>query len=252
MVLARVRNPAVTVSVIVPYYDKSSTLVRCVEALLNQSDARQGAEALEVIVVDDGSRDDDIHNRLPERVVYIWQRKHLYGLSRARNTGAKLANGRYLVFLDPDLLVCSTFVTSILDGFDRFGDRIIQTGYLVDFAFEGAPDPRAAFGVWNRPDQISSRWVHVAGSNLAISRALFDESPGFDEDLVYGGAEDILFGYQIGRLPGTGVLFNRGMEARHIPHPPSIHRQLNPDLSWEIVREKYPDFHRAYVIEGRR
>src|SRR5207245_507604 len=124
---------------------------------------------------------------LPPPVIYLWQRKHLYGITRAKNTGARLANGRYLVFLDPDILVNEGYLDAVLRGFERYGDRVVQCGYIWDYHFKGCPDPRLEFGVWENPGGVTQRFFQVAGGNMAISRRLFDESPGFDEDLIYGG-----------------------------------------------------------------
>src|SRR5262249_1163146 len=154
---------------------------------------------------------------------------------------------KYLIFLDPDILVAETYVDAVLRGFDRFGDRVVQTGYIWDYHFAGCPDPRTEFGVWNMADGVSTRFFQLAGGNSAISRSLFFETPGFDEDLVYGGVEDLLFGYHIGQLPRTGIYFNREMTSWHIPHPPSI-AHADPQASWKIVKEKDPEFYDAYII----
>jgi len=251
MAFARVLNTRVQVSIILNYYAKESTLFQCLDRLLNQTLVMCGQDQVEVILVDDGTEGETIRDRLPDSVIYLWQRKNRYGIARAKNTGAKVANGRYLVFLDPDILVSETYVDAVLRGFERFGDRVVQTGYIWDYHFVGCPDPRTEFGVWNMVDGVSGRFFQLAGGNTAISRRLFFETAGFDEDLIFGGVEDLVFGYHISKLPATAVYFNRDMMSWHIPHPPSL-AHAEPKRSWQVVKEKDPEFYHAYIVKGLR
>lgn len=252
--ICRVNNPNVVLSVIINYYRKQSTIFRVLEKLSAQSLHSCAPEQVEVIVVDDGTDGETMYKDLPPEVIYLWQRKLGdvgYGICRAKNTGAKIANGKYLVFLDADILVGETYLESILRGFQKYGDRVVQCAYIWDYFFTGCPDPRTEFGVWENPDHLTSRFFQLAGGSMAISKNLFVESGGFDEDLIYGEVEDILFGYQLGQLPQTAVYFNRQMECWHIPHPPSA-AHAEPGRSWNIVKTKYPDFYDKYIVRGLR
>lgn len=262
----RVNNPNVTLSVIINYYSKESTIFSALEKLSSQSLRSCAASEVEIIIIDDGTEGETMCKDLPPNVIYLWQRKvgeARYGICRAKNTGAKIANGKYLVFLDADILVSETYVEAALEGFQRYGDRVVQCAYIWDYLFKGCPDPRTEFGVWENPDYLTSRFFQVAGGSMALSRDLFIKSKGFDEDLVYGGVEDLLLGYQLSRLPRTTVYFNRKMECWHIPHPPAgAHamtsettwkkRLKHPGKSWDIVKSKYPDFYDQYIVRGLR
>lgn len=247
---AHVNNSQIKISIIYNYFAKQSTVYKSLASIANQHLTLCSPSELEIIIVDDGTENENL-TELPNNVIYLWQRKFGYGISRAKNTGAKIANGQFLVFLDPDIQVCPTYLETVLNGFARYGDRVVQCGYIWDYHFAGCPDPRTEFGVWENPDFLTQRFYQIAGGNLAISRRLFDETPGFDEDLIYGGVEDLLFGYQISRLTNTSVYFNRQLESWHIPHPPSL-AHSNPAQSWEIVKRKYPEFYEQYVVRGLR
>ncbi|GEO05596.1 hypothetical protein AAE02nite_32600 [Adhaeribacter aerolatus] len=84
------------VSVIIPCYNHAHFLPEAIESVLNQT-----YPAIEIIVVDDGSKDNtrEIAQRYPE-VTYIYKQNQ--GLSAARNTGIDHSRGAYLVFLDAD------------------------------------------------------------------------------------------------------------------------------------------------------
>ncbi len=88
------------VSVIVPIYMVQDYLEKCVQSIRNQTYSN-----LEIILVDDGSKDacGKICDRISEedsRVVVI--HKQNGGLSDARNAGIEIAKGDYFVFIDSD------------------------------------------------------------------------------------------------------------------------------------------------------
>jgi hypothetical protein len=248
---AKVCNPGKKLSVIYNFYQKESTVFESLESLRKQNWAECSPEDVEIIVVDDGTQGKSIASMLPVEVIYMWLRHFGYGICKAKNTGARIANGQYLVFLDPDILVNEGYLDSVIRGFDRYGDYAVQCGLIWDYHFPGCPDPRVEFGVWESPNRLTRRFYQVAGGNMAVSHRLFFESPGFDEDLIYGGVEDLLFGYHLSKLEGTTVVFNTEMEGRHIPHPPSA-AHADPEKSWSIVERKWPEFYHQYIVQGLR
>ncbi len=85
------------VSVVIPSYNYGHFVADAVESVLAQT-----YDQLEVIVIDDGSTDDTFRRLAPfsSRIRYVYQRNR--GLSAARNTGIKLANGEWIALLDAD------------------------------------------------------------------------------------------------------------------------------------------------------
>ncbi len=261
-----VNNPNIVLSFVINYYAKESTIFSVLDTIASQSLHSCTADEIEVIIIDDGTEGETVSDEFLPKVIYLWQRKIAearYGICRAKNTGAKIANGKYLVFLDADICVSAGYVEAALAGFKKHGERVVQCAYIWDYLFEGCPDPRTEFGVWENPNLPTKRFFQVAGGSMAISKKLFLESGGFDEELVYGGVEDLLFGYQLSRLRRTAVCFNREMECRHFPHPPSIAHAMtsettwkskldHPGKSWDIVKTKYPEFYDRYIVQGLR
>ena len=83
------------ISIIVPCFNSGKTIQRTIESLKNQT-----WDQKEIIVVNDGSNDQDtldIINSLDG--VIIINQKNL-GLSAARNAGAYIAKGKFLFFID--------------------------------------------------------------------------------------------------------------------------------------------------------
>ena len=86
------------ISVIIPLYNKETTIEQSIRSLLTQS-----FSDFELIVVDDGSTDgsaEKIRGITDERMILICQENG--GPSKARNTGVKHARGEWIVFLDAD------------------------------------------------------------------------------------------------------------------------------------------------------
>ena len=87
-------------SVIIPAYNRATILPETIESIQNQR-----FESWEIVVVDDGSKDDTESvvrgiSSHDSRIRYIYQENA--ERSAARNNGAKNAQGRYLFFLDSD------------------------------------------------------------------------------------------------------------------------------------------------------
>ena len=89
-----------TISVIVPIYNASSFLNKCISSIINQT-----YKQLEIILVNDGSTDNsleicNLYASNDERIKII--NKENGGVSSARNRGIEAATGKYLIFIDAD------------------------------------------------------------------------------------------------------------------------------------------------------
>lgn len=97
------------VSIIVPVYNSQQTLAKCVESLLNQDYTN-----IEIILVDDGSKDDSlsickIYETKDHRVKVVTQKNS--GVSSARNNGIKNSNGEWICFVDSDDYVDISYIS---------------------------------------------------------------------------------------------------------------------------------------------
>ena len=105
------------VSVIIPVYNVELYLQECLDSVLNQSGC-----SFEVICIDDGSIDSSpkiLRNaaKVDSRIRVITQQNK--GLSAARNAGLDIAQGRYLLFVDSDDMLCSQCLSSLVGLADR-------------------------------------------------------------------------------------------------------------------------------------
>lgn len=118
-------------SIIVPTRDNAGPLVRAVQSLLAQTLA-----SIEVIVIDDGSRDDTAQQLAalaaadPRLVVLAGGGR---GVSAARNMGLAAARGDYLAFLDDDDWADAGMAASLVAAARETGAGILVAGHHVDF-----------------------------------------------------------------------------------------------------------------------
>lgn len=92
------QNPLI--SVIIPAYNAERTIDRCLTSICNQS-----YSALEIIVVNDGSKDGTLEKlwqwKAKDSRILVFDQENR-GLAGARNTGMDHANGQYIAFVDAD------------------------------------------------------------------------------------------------------------------------------------------------------
>lgn len=105
------------ISIIIPVYNVAPYLRRCLDSILAQT-----LKDFEVIAVNDGSDDDSLailkeYQAKDERIKVFCQENK--GLSAARNTGLREANGRYISFIDSDDFVAPEFLECLYEGLIR-------------------------------------------------------------------------------------------------------------------------------------
>lgn len=105
------------ISVVVPVYNISRLIERCVVSLINQT-----YRNLEIILVNDGSTDNsgaicDELSKRDERIKVI--HKTNGGLSDARNCGIRNSTGDYISFVDGDDYV-------VKDAYEKIAEKIIE------------------------------------------------------------------------------------------------------------------------------
>ena len=119
------------ISIIIPVYNVERYLRQCLDSVLQQY-----LDKFEVIVVDDGSTDgspeicDEYATKYPQfRVIHQTNQ----GLSAARNRAMRLANGKYLLFLDSDDYLVPESLTPVLLASET--NKLDMLGYgFVDVA----------------------------------------------------------------------------------------------------------------------
>lgn len=116
-------------SIIVPVYNVSKYLSKCLDSLLNQ-DIWQ--EDYEIIVVNDGSTDNSkeiaqVYAARHSNILLINQENQ--GLSGARNTGIRAAKGEYIQFVDSDDYLEPNVLACLLERIQRDQLDVLRFNY---------------------------------------------------------------------------------------------------------------------------
>jgi GT2 family glycosyltransferase len=206
-------------SVVIPSRNKSDLLAR---TLGNLRDQDAGIEDWEIVVVDDGSTDDtpQVLSRLAadEPRLRVVTPPANVGRAAARNLGWRTASGRWVLFLDDDILAPPGLLRAHLDllasgpSVGTIGPTVTDPD-IVDAPHFHYIDTR---GVAKLPPGPAPGKYFVT-QNAAVPRDALARIDGFDEDFSAYGFEDMDLGF---RLEDAGVRFQvlPAPVPRHIHH----------------------------------
>jgi len=205
-------------SIIIPAYNEGALISHGMASIQQHL----GSLDYEVIVVDNGSSDDTgrVASTFPNvRVLRIEKST----ISRARNCGEKLANGRMYAFLDADVMVTARWAQAMkaklaqtADGRDYFG------GFPFDIPDNASLLERAWF-----PASSVGNLSYVGSANLIVSASVFRKIAGFNEALRT--AEDVDFGHRA-RQAGQTIDFDREFHAIHLGFPRTVRHFVKREI----------------------
>lgn len=162
------------VSAIITTFNRRTFLREALSSVLSQD-----YENLEVIVIDDGSRDGSFEEAKGTPVRYIW--KPNGGISSARNLGIAVAKGDYVAFLDCDDLWKKNKLTAQVEAAILSGAPLVYTNetWIRNGKHLNQKKRHAKFS--------GSIYAHclplciISPSSVLIEKRLFDEVGQFDE-----------------------------------------------------------------------
>lgn len=174
------------VSVIVPLYNKSAWIDRCLDSILRQSFAD-----FEIVVVDDGSTDDGpakVRVRADGRIRLITQANA--GPGAARNRGVAESGGGIIAMLDADDAWDPSYLAESVRLLDGYGERVA----CITWAMLEHPAKRSSYWRWQKigipegPCRMTPRTPvsllfgivsNMLPSSVVIRRAIFERYGGF-------------------------------------------------------------------------
>lgn len=176
-------NNGPKVSIIIPVYNGSNYVSLAIESAL-----RQTYKNLEIIVVNDGSKDntEEICKKYGDKIVYL--AKENGGVSTALNYGVEHMTGEYFSWLSHDDLYYPEKVQTEVEYLIKNNLLGTKTILYSDFSImdgEGNPYSDIVFNTYdlNRFSDFSLLKMAINGLSLLIPKKAFEESGGFDANL---------------------------------------------------------------------
>lgn len=115
------------VSIVVPVYNMGDSIEVCVRSLLSQD-----YQNIEIVLVDDGSRDNSyevcLSLKKEDSRVKVYHTENR-GSGPARNYGIEKANGRYICFPDADDIYSKDAVSNMVEGMKNGECDFVVAGY---------------------------------------------------------------------------------------------------------------------------
>lgn len=236
------------VSVVIPTYNRKYVLEKCLEALFNQNYAKH---KYEIILIDDGSTDgtEKMIKLLSSscQLRYIRNEKRL-GQSISRNKGVKIAEGRYIIFVDSDIIVVPEFVQEHLNSHKQQEDVIVNGELIYISTLHEVGRRKKSFR------DISFSPFDTA--NVSVKRECINKVGGFDEGLLPYGWQDIELGYRLKKMglkrkknkKALGYHFRGGEDTFNVDFLKE--KELMRGMSGALYFKKHPSFDVKLAVRG--
>jgi len=215
------------ISVIIVTYNAQYFLKNCIGSVLKS----KGLPTFEIIVVDNNSTDDScemLRKEFPD--VVLIQNNTNEGFSKANNKAVSIAKGKYLLILNPDMIVGETTIRLVYEFSKKknepgaIGVQFIDgSGNFLPECKRNFPTPKVAalkflgFPKGYYADQVrldaTDEVDILTGAFMFMRKEVYEEVGGFDEDFFMYG-EDIDLSYRIAKA-GYKNFYLGGVKAIH-------------------------------------
>ena len=210
------------ISVVIPAYNAESTIGQAVAGSLAQ--AREPLQ-VEVIVVDDGSKDDTAEVAQAAGAKVIKQENA--GPAAARNRGWKSAAGQVICFTDSDCVPMADWLENLLAGFTDGQVGAVAGSYEI-------ANTSSWLAQWVHQEIMERHkrmppFVGAFGSyNVAIPRYVLQATGGFDPKYRRASGEDNDLSYRILKKDWH-IAFRPEAKVSH----------YHPERVWQYLKEQY-------------
>lgn len=195
------------VSVIITTCKGNEKLVRAIRSVLNQT-----YKYLEIIVVDDNGKGTE--NQLyTESVLASFLEKNqikyiVHDVNKngaiARNTGASAARGTFLAFLDDDDFFLPSRIKFLVERVKETDADIAYSNVLFLMGKQIINGMQARTEGFTYKDLLIDQSLLGTGSNIFVSRKVYDKIKGFDESFKrYQDVEFMIRALEVGRIVGV-------------------------------------------------
>ena len=237
----------VLVSVIIPVYQVSDYIERCLSSVI-----RQTYQHIECIIVNDATEDDSMEKcermiasysgPIRFRVVHHESNK---GLSAARNTGMRNASGDYLYFLDSDDEITPNCIESFVKTAEEFPNAEMIVGNYQTFPEHEQRSLRLDKGLPSSMETneaiaaafLAHRFPMNAWNKLTKSSFLLDNNLFFKDGILY---EDIHWTFFVIKYL-QHIRINKAVTYHYYIRPGSIVTDAKEDAVGKSFYQIYDD-----------
>lgn len=200
-----------TVSIVIPVHNGGDNFRRCLQSLDEFIPM-----STEIIVVVDGGTDESqqLAQEFIRAKVVVFPTAG--GPARARNCGARMAQGDIILFIDADVTVGTDLTTQVVKIFGERADLAALIGSYDDAP--GAPNFLSQY------KNLFHHYTHQTGAMEAstfwgacgaIRHDVFVKIGGFDENYRYPSVEDIDLGYRL-KKAGYRIELCKAVQVKHL------------------------------------
>lgn len=233
-------------SVIVATYNRKEPLARLLATLSKQTLPRSDYE---VIVVDDGSREDatPVASAFSHALQLQILRQANAGVAVARQRGIERARGPVIIIVDDDMLLPESFVDRHVAAHEGHDSRVVMGELLPDPNLDRMPLFERYHAYMQ--ERLARRYAaegtfsghDVYTANLSLPRELFFRAGGFDPAFFI---EDVELGVRLAKL-GAKFVFSKEVAAVHASDHTSLDawlaRSIKDGRDWVKLSRKHPD-----------
>ena len=196
-------DPSALIDIVIVNWNSGPQLYNCILSI-----ERNGSGLFrKIIVVDNGSSDQSLKNLDEFEDLLLVKKKDNLGFAKACNVGAQFAEGKYILFLNPDAMLYEDTLDKTLTFMDHpqnshigiCGVRLLDDQGLPAVSAARFPTLRVMLGTSLNLSKIASkifpshlmnsnelninRYVdQVIGAYFFVRKSVFDMCNGFDED----------------------------------------------------------------------
>jgi len=214
----------------------------------------------EVIVTNDGF-DEKILNLIDTYKKYLdlqyFDRKNDMCLSRSRNIAVKNSKGKYLVFIDSDIILNPL----ALNSYYNLLWENKNTSVWGEYHFQGKKDIRLVMGNKEYQEYINSKrniilyfkpFYHTFAGSFGLKKEIYQQIGGFCEDFVGYGYEDKEFAYRLYKNK-IKFIFSENVSAIHLGNSENDSDFYNKDRikknSNLLLKKLFEDIKYFYLLD---
>jgi len=236
-------NPLV--SVIVLNYNAGELLLNCIESI-----KKSAYKNLEIIVVDNISTDKSqkvCKEKYPD--IKLVQNDENFGYCEGNNIGIREAKGDYIIILNPDTIVESSWIEELISAYNKFGDGLYQpkffsldeklvlqsTGNMLHiFGFGFARDKGK---IDDKKMEAIEKINYASGTCLFTSKVVLDKV-GLLDPFLFLYHDDLDLGWRAAQM---------GIDSFYVPKSIIYHAE-SYTLKWSAKKFYWLERNRKYCL----